>query len=140
MDPEQTQRYFASVAFPRGLAVSNRSYKLLWQDEQLLTGQGQSAGFNFTLHALTAALHTAFEAAVFPDWFEIDEQGPASRIDALIEALVLQIPGPERKSLSDEECIAVTTIIQRIGASMRTLSNESKKSTKRYFEDNSLEN
>lgn len=67
--------------------MSNRSNEVFGRAEQQPTGR--SAGGKFALHALTAALQTAFEAAVFADWFEIDEQGLGSRTDALTEALIL---------------------------------------------------
>jgi hypothetical protein len=42
----------------------------------------------FVIEALTATLQSAFEAAVFPNRFEIDEQEPLSRLAALTEQLV----------------------------------------------------
>jgi hypothetical protein len=108
--------------------VSDRSNELLGQHEK------QVVGCELALEALTAALQTAFEAAVFPEWFEIDEQGPGSRTDALTEALIFQLQELNRKNLSDPDrnspadgeyvagLLAVTTIIQRIGASTRARS------------------
>lgn len=116
--------------------MSNRSNELFAQREE--QPAGEAVGCAFALHALTAALQTAFEAAVFPDWFEIDEQGPGSRTDALTEALILQLQALDRNGPShldgnsppNEEyrggVLAVTTIIQRIGAATRTRSKKPK--------------
>jgi hypothetical protein len=38
--------------------------------------------------ALSGALEVAIEAAIFSDFFEIDEQGPVSRLAALLDQLV----------------------------------------------------
>jgi hypothetical protein len=42
----------------------------------------------YLLEALTEALQIAFDAAVFSNRFEIDEQEPLSRIEALTERLI----------------------------------------------------
>ena len=45
-------------------------------------------GNAYLLDALTATLQVAFEAAIFPNRFEIDEQEPNSRLHALTEQLL----------------------------------------------------
>jgi hypothetical protein len=48
----------------------------------------RSSADTYVLEALTEALQIAFDAAIFHNRFEIDEQGPVSRIDALTERLI----------------------------------------------------
>src|SRR5262245_39596410 len=60
----------------------------------------------FTQDALTAALRVAFEAAVLPNWFEIDEQEPRSRIDALAEELIRQVENLECNALIEVDNVA----------------------------------
>jgi hypothetical protein len=49
---------------------------------------GPESADTHLLEVLTEALQIAFDAAVFSNKFEIDEQGPVSRIDALTERLI----------------------------------------------------
>jgi hypothetical protein len=61
--------------------------------EALLQDRAESSKVQFTegssvLDTLTATLQIAIEAAVFPNRFEIDEQEPLSRLEALTEQLL----------------------------------------------------
>jgi hypothetical protein len=68
--------------------------------------------------SLTDALQTAMEAAVFPSRFEIDEQGPLSRLEALIEQL-LHFEKHKRSSPPEKEAHPTTAIIVDIAKRIR---------------------
>jgi hypothetical protein len=51
-------------------------------------GSERSIADAYLLEALTEALQIAFDAAIFSNRFEIDEQEPLSRIEALTERLI----------------------------------------------------
>jgi hypothetical protein len=69
------------------------------------------------LNALTAILEIAFECAVFPNRFEIDEQGPHSRLQALTELLLQRVSQAE-----DVACKAATiSIISEVSMRVRAL-------------------
>jgi hypothetical protein len=63
----------------------------------------------FALAALTAALEIACDAAVFSDRFEIDEQEPLSRIQALTEQLVESVNSLPCQGLPQDEVAGVKT-------------------------------
>jgi hypothetical protein len=70
------------------------------------TAQGQATGSTpdiFVVKALTTSLQIAFEYAVFTDRFEIDEQEPLSRLEALTEQLVEELGSTASDSISDAE-------------------------------------
>ncbi len=70
----------------RGGAVTGSNRESLGQDKPRTAGEsGQSVS---VLNAFTTTLQIAFEAVVFPNRFEIDEQEPLSRLEALTEQLL----------------------------------------------------
>ena len=79
------------------------------------------------LELLSVALHTACGAAVFPNRFEIDEQEPHSRIEALSEQLIEAVHNSQSNGLNggqeNEAKVATMTIIndvcERICATLR---------------------
>jgi hypothetical protein len=77
---------------------------------------------SFIQRALTTALKVACEAAVMPKWFEIDEQGPLSRIDALAEELVRQLRNemiePNDLAQREEAVSIIEHVTRRIRASV----------------------
>ena len=84
--------------------LSNRLEDVLKRDD--IAPTEQSTRYRFAKDALTAALRCALEAAVFPDRFEIDEQGPLSRIDALTEELIRHVQNLECNRLLEVDDLA----------------------------------
>jgi len=83
----------------------------------------RSNSYPFAQHALVAALRVALEAAVFPDKFEIDEQEPRSRIDALAEELARRVQDLECSRSLEDDSIAgkaeAISIINNLTACIR---------------------
>jgi hypothetical protein len=71
----------------------------------------QSADTASILHALTYVLQIAFEHAVFPNRFEIDEQEPLSRLEALTEQLLLAGNSLPHNGASEAEKVVIRTVI-----------------------------
>jgi hypothetical protein len=81
----------------------------------------------FALGAMTAIIEIALEAVVFPNRFEIDEQEPLSRLEALTEQLIQGVESLPGKALSDDEEVAtkgaavsiICDVSKRIRAAIR---------------------
>lgn len=74
----------------------------------------------YLLEALTEALQIACDAAVFSNRFEIDEQEPLSRIEALTERLIDGIENFSRNySSEDASKAAIISIIDKMSKSLR---------------------
>jgi hypothetical protein len=76
--------------------------------------------------ALTDALQAAMEAAVLPNQFEIDEQEPSSRLEALTEQL-LNSDVPERREPLEVEAthlsrFIILGVVRRIRAKIGRLT------------------
>jgi hypothetical protein len=86
-----------------------------------LSAQSLDAGSS--LDALKDVLRIAFEAAVFSDWFEIDEQGPLSRLEALTEELLRAANSPAKGGASGGEDVvtraAATGIVREVSMRVR---------------------
>ena len=78
----------------------------------------------FVVDALKSALQIAFEAAIFPVRFEIDEQQPLSRLEALTEQLLDEArskPGHGMPEAEEAAGMAATiSIISEIDRRIRT--------------------
>jgi hypothetical protein len=73
---------------------------------------------------LVSILQRAFEAAVLPNQFEIDEQTPLSRLDALIEQVSAQLEQPAVvASATDRAFILglVDQVAERVRVSIKRL-------------------
>lgn len=72
---------------------------------------------------LVAILQIAFEAAVLPNKFEIDEYTPQSRLDAIMEQAYAEV---ERHSMlpgeSERLLTLVTTVAERVRGSIACFS------------------
>jgi hypothetical protein len=78
-------------------------------------------GDAYLLDVFTEALQIAFDAAIFPDRFEIDEQEPLSRIEALTERLIQGIENfSKNRSSQDVAKAATISIIDKISKRFRT--------------------
>ena len=103
------------------------SFKALDRDEAK-TSTEQSMHGPFVLGALTVILQMAFEAAVFQNRFEIDEQSPHSRLQALTEQLLLaanDLPSngiPEAEEIAGKAAIVsyISEISNRVRAAILT--------------------
>src|SRR5262249_31137871 len=74
----------------------------------------------YLLEALTEALQIAFEAAIFSNRFEINEQGPLSRIEALTERLIEGIENFNKNHGAQDIAKAATkSTIDRIASRLR---------------------
>ena len=73
----------------------------------------RSSADTYLLEALTEALQIAFDATIFSNRFEIDEQGPVSRIEALTERLIEGIENFSKIHSSQD--VAKATSISIIG-------------------------
>ena len=78
----------------------------------------------FVVDALKSALLIAFEAAIFPNRFEIDEQLPLSRLEALTEQLLDEARSKPSRGISEAEeaagVAATISIISEIDKRIRT--------------------
>jgi hypothetical protein len=84
-------------------------------------GSERSIADAYLLEALTEALQIAFDAAIFSNRFEIDEQEPLSRIEALTERLIEGIENFSKNYGSQADGKAATiSIIDKISKRLRT--------------------
>ena len=99
------------------------SHKSLAQN-QVDAPTERSTELVFVVDALKSALQIAFEAAIFPDRFEIDEQQPLSRLEALTEQLLDEArskPGHGKPDAEEAAGMAATiSIISEIDRRIRT--------------------
>ena len=91
------------------------------------------------LDALTTILQIAFEAAIFSNRFEIDEQGPLSRLQALTEELLDGANNMSSNETSEAEDVAcksatisiITEVSKRVHASILHAQPDSRASIRR---------
>src|SRR5262245_15908123 len=68
------------------------------------------------LNALTTTLEIAFECAVFQNRFEIDEQEPHSRLQALTELLLQRVSQTEDVACKAETISIISEVSRRVRA------------------------
>ena len=82
----------------------------------------------FATDPLMAILQIAIEAAVLPNRFEIDEQTPHSRLDALMEQALAVMGSCDLTGEQTEQILAiVTAVAERVRGSILLFSSDSEK-------------
>jgi hypothetical protein len=102
--------------------VPGNEHEALFQD-QTRASESQAMDGVSIRDALTTTLQIAFEAAVFPNRFEIDEQEPLSRLEALTEQLLQRancLPSNGTPEVEEVACRATAiSIISEVSRRIR---------------------
>jgi hypothetical protein len=69
--------------------------------------------------SLAGILQLAFEAAVLPNRFEIDEQTPLSRLDALLEQVLAEV-GQPTVAVPETERVFILRLVAEVAERVRT--------------------